>query len=254
MKKFFMLLLAFGLLLALALPALAGEERVVDEGNLLSITEEAHLQRRIDQIKAEYQIDIAIVTQMSIGLRSPHMFAADYYDDHGYGMGANRDGIIFLVAMASRDYFTATTGRAMDIFTDSKLDNLHESMVHLLSRRDYYDAMKAYLDGVEKILKGSTPWGRMLSVAPIILLAGLGIGLAVAFGFKSQLKTVRRKADAISYMVRSSFRLTKSQDIYLYTTTRRVKIETNVNVSGGGGGGSFRSSGGRSFGGSGGKF
>ena len=80
---------------------------------------------------------------------------------------------------------------------------------------------------------------RML---PIFLGGGLLIGAIVAFSYKSQMKTVRRKAGASSYIRDGSFRLSRQQDIYLYTTTTRRRIQTDNNRGGGGGHGSFSGS------------
>ena len=101
-----------------------------------------------------------------------------------------------------------------------------------------------------------TPWGQMVEIAPIILIAAFVIALIVALVLKGQMKSVRRQSGASSYVRDGSFQLTRVQDIYLYTTTHRRKIETNSgNRSGGGGGSStFRSSSGGSFGGRSGKF
>lgn len=249
MKKLFIFVL---LLCLFAVPALADTSRVVDNAGLLDYAEEQKLQYEIDHIVQTYGIDVVILTVNDIGYRSPGMYAADYYDAHGYGVGEERSGLIFLISMADRDYFTAVTGKAEKIFDLGVRNEIHDSMVSYLSRGKYFQALDLYLDGVESALVDYTPMGRLKSAAPIILLAGLGIGTLVAFALKSQLKTVRRKPNASSYVVNGSFRLTRAQDIYLYTTTRRRKIETYS--SSGGSGGSFRSSSGRSFSGSGGKF
>ena len=96
---------------------------------------------------------------------------------------------------------------------------------------------------------------------PIVLGAGLVVALIVVFILKGQMKTVRRKPDANSYVRDGSFQLTRAQDIYLYTTTTRRKIESDNNHGnhgsrGGSGGGSstFTSSSGNSYGGRGGSF
>ena len=249
-KRLFVLSLLLSLL---ALPALADTSRVADEANLLSAAQEQQLQERIDSIVQQYDIDVAIVTVNSIGYRSPGLYAADFYDEHGYGVGDDRSGLIFLICMGSRDYFTAVTGDAQRIFDQSTRDNIHEDVVPHLSGGRYAKAFEVYLNGVEEALQAHTPEGRFRRMAPIILLAGVGIGCIVAFSLKRQLKSVRRKQNAASYVVNGSFQLTRFQDIYLYTTTTRRKIETNYG-GGGSGGGSFRSSSGRSFSGSGGKF
>ena len=77
--------------------------------------------------------------------------------------------------------------------------------------------------------------------------------LMVMAMLKSQMKTVRRKAAAGDYVEAGSFQLSRRQDIYLYTTTVRRKIESNSGRSGGGSS-TFRSSSGGSFGGRSGKF
>lgn len=236
-----------------AVPALADTDWVVDNANLLSSMDEMKLQQTIDRIKEEYPMDIVLVTVNSIGYRSPGLYAADFYDEHGYGVGDDRSGLIFLVCMGSRDYFTAVTGDAQRVFDQSARDDIHEDVVPYLSGGQYSEAFEVYLNGVEETLRANTPMGRFQRMVPIILLAGVGIGCIVAFSLKRQLKSVRKKQNATSYVVNGSFQLTRSQDIYLYTTTTRRKIETNYG-GGGSGGGSFRSSSGRGFSGSGGKF
>lgn len=268
MKRVFIFVL---LLILLHVPALANTSRVVDHANLFSNAEEQQLQRKIDGIVQEYGMDVAIVTVNSIGFRSPEMYAADYFDNAGYGVGYGKDGILFLISMGERDYATVTHGKAIYVFTDYGLDQMHAHMQPLLSAGQYGDAMMRYLTDAEQYMlnyrqTGSaydyrnpvqleSPWERLQQAAPIILLAGLGIGLIVAFSLKSQLKSVRRKQNATSYVVNGSFQLTRCQDIYLYTTTTRRKIETNSGGGGGHGGSStFRSSSGGSFGGRSGKF
>ena len=69
------------------------------------------------------------------------------------------------------------------------------------------------------------------------------------------MRTVRRKQDAMSYVKKDSFRLTRSQDIYLYTSTTRQRIvEPSRSGGGGGSSGGFHGSSGTHHGGHGGKF
>lgn len=269
MKK---LLIITCLLCLIALPALADTSRVVDDAGLLSHSEEAALQQKIDHIRNTYNMDVAIVTKDTIGYRAINVYAADYFENAGYGMGIRQDGLIFMIDMDQRDYFTATHGHAITVFTDYGLDQMHSKMVRYLSSGDYYTAFDRYLSSVEDYLlyyqqngyaydvyRRSTPQkplDRLLSMAPIVFIAAFVIGLIVSFSLKRQLKSVRKKQDATTYVQKGSFHLSRSQDIYLYTRTTRRKIETSSGSYGGRGGGSstFRSSSGGSFGGRGGKF
>lgn len=272
MKKVLLIALA---LMCFALPALA-ENRVVDEADLFTNAQEAILEEKIAAIREEYRMDVAIVTNESLGGREVKRFAADFYDAHGYGLGSGDDGLLFLISMKERDYCTVTQGSAKRIFSDAGIDQIHENVQPYLSRGDYFTGMERYLGHVERYLElaeNGAPYGIYIQVQPpsaleranaalpAILIIAAVITLIVILVFKRQMKTVRRQAGALSYVDSGSFNLSRRQDIYLYTTTRRRRIETNSGHGGGGGGGrfgggssTFRSSSGRSFGGRSGKF
>lgn len=278
MKKFLLILLA---LLCVSLPALASDA-LVDTADLLTAYEEQSLREEIAAIRNEYGLDVAIVLKDSYSGSSIMRYAADYYEAQGYG----EDGLLFLLTMYEREYTTVTHGQAISIFTDYGLDRIHDKITPYLSSGDYYGAMTRYLRSIRQEIEqyiqraenGAaydhgyselpmswslvtvqlTPWEQMVEIAPIILIAAFVIALIVALVLKGQMKSVRRQSGASSYVRDGSFQLTRVQDIYLYTTTHRRKIETNSNSgnrSGGSGGSStFRSSSGGSFGGRSGKF
>ena len=271
MKKF---IIALVVLCTLSLPALADTDRVVDEANLLSSWEETQLQEKIDAIRDTYHMDVAIVTKNSIGYRSINVYTADYFEANNYGMGLNKDGLIFLLDMGGREYFTATHGKAITVFTDYGLDTIHSRIVSFLSSGSYYSAFSRYLTQVEQYLADyqqgtihdrpgygyagtatpKTVQEQFMEIVPIVFIGAFVIALIITFCLKNQLKTVRKKQNASSYIQQGSFYLSRSQDIYLYTRTTRRKIETNTGSGGHGGSSTFRSSSGGSFGGRGGRF
>jgi len=77
------------------------------------------------------------------------------------------------------------------------------------------------------------------------VLVGFGISLIVVLCMKGQMKSVRFKPDAQSYVVPGSMQVTQRVDMYLYSNTVRTARPKN-NSSGG--------SSGRSHGGGGGRF
>lgn len=268
MKRFILL---FAALWCLCLPSMA-ENRVIDEADLLTDAQEAALEEQIEQIRTQRQMDVVLLLKQSIGNSLPRYYAADYYDQGGYGLGESKDGVLFLLNMNSRDYFTLTTGNAIDVFTDARLDRMHEEIVPYLSNGEYFTALEKYLHRVDTIMSLGVPENTQAAVAiftpveranqlfPIVLIAALVISVITVLVMKGQLKTVRRKREATSYLQNGSFHLTRVNDIYLYTTTQRRKIETESQHGGGGGGSrgggssTFSGSSGTSHGGSGGKF
>ena len=241
MKKLLALLL---LLLLMVTPALADDSRVIDDADVLSASDEAALEQAIALIRDKYQFDVVLLTKTSIDGKTPRYYAGDYYDYGGYGYGDKHDGIILLLVTGAeagnRDYTIVNTGRGEKIFNDDAMDELEDAMLPYLRVSNFSAGMAKFVTGVESRLEYMTPKNRTIRAAVIIFGVGLVIGVIVALILRGQMKTVRRKVNAQSYIRDGSFQLNRVQDIYLYTTTTRRKIETS---SGGGhGGGGFTGS------------
>lgn len=241
MKKILAMLL---LLLLFVTPALADGNRVIDDADVLSASDEAVLEQAITLIRDKYQFDVVLLTKTSIDGKTPRYYAGDYYDYGGYGCGDSHDGIILLLVtgagVGNRDYTIVNTGRGEKIFDDDAMYEIEDAMLPYLRASNFSAGMAKFVTGVEARLEYMTPKNRTTRAAVIIFGVGLVIGVIVALVLKGQMKTVRRKIGAQSYIRDGSFQLNRVQDIYLYTTTTRRKIETS---SGGGGhGGGFTGS------------
>ena len=241
MKKFLALLL---LLLLCVSPALAEQPRVIDEANVLTADDEARLEEAITLIGQQHQFDVVLLTKTSIDGKVPRYYAADYYDYGGYGYGKNKDGIIILLVtgagVGNRDYTIVMTGRGEKIFNDSVVSDIEQDILPALRASNYSAGLARFVTDVEAYLTDYTATRRATRVAPILGVIGLIVGTIVAFALRFQMRSVRRKNSASNYVRDGSFRLTRVQDIYLYTTTTRRRIETQS--SGGGHGGGFTGS------------
>ena len=244
MKK---ILAVFLLLLLLVSPALGENSRVVDEADVLTAEEEQRLEEYISGIREKYQFDVLILTMYSIGDRQGDYYAADYYDHNGYGEGKNHDGVCFFyVPQGDKNentVFFVKTGSGERIFNADVDDEIANQIRPYFRQKNYGGAIAKYVLEVESYLEAYKPMNRATRLLPIFLVVGLAIGAIVAFVFKGQMRTVRRKSGASSYIRDGSFNLSRVQDIYLYTTTTRRRIQTDNNRGGGGGShGSFHSS------------
>lgn len=251
MKRLLALLTLFCLL---AVPALA-EQRVFDEANLLSPATESALEKAIASIQQDYQFDVVIATVPHTNSMEIKDFAADFYDYGGFGLNSTHDGILFLIVSSTRKYFMLNTGVSEQIFSDAVLYGVEDEVVPHLRRNDYDGAVTEFVSQVRRRLNLHTPLGRANAAFPVLLAAGIGVALIVTLIFKAQMKTVRRQTDATHYIRQS--RLTRSQDIYLYTSTSRSRIETSSGGHGGGHrghGGGFTGSSGTHHSGHGGSF
>lgn len=223
--------------------------RVIDNADLLTDEQEKSLSDKIDNIIEKHEFDVVILTEESIDGYSPMAYADDYYDYNGYGMGEDGDGVLLLLSMEERDWWISTKGYGIDVFTDSKIDQMGNIIVPSLSSGDYNEAFELFVSNTEKFISSKKLMSILISVG-----IGLGIGLVVALivvlVFKSQLKSVKFEYAAREYEDKSSFNVTRSNDVFLYrNVTKQKKPESS-----GGGSSTHISSSGSSHGGGGGKF
>ncbi len=225
----------------------ASPDLLVDNADLLTVSEEGEIRAMLDTISETYQMDVVIVTTESTYDKSPRAYADDYYDYNGYSC----DGVLLLISMEDRDWWISTTGRAIDAFSDSAIDSIGELMLNDLSNGWYADAFETFAEKCEYYINGEINgfpfrFGYNLIVALII---GLVTALIVTLVMRGQLKSVRRQAAASNYVKANSLKLTRSHELFLYRNVSRVRKASSSSGSS-----THSSSSGRSHGGGGGKF
>ena len=287
------LCLVLALLTALSLSVFAdrdtsasGNPLVVDNAGLLSGSEREALERKAQSISQAHGCEVIILTVSDAGWKTARDYAEDYYVDHDYGFGADRNGILLFLDMGERDYHLATRGSAISAFPDDTLLFLESRFLPDLKDGDYAEAFGTYLNYADKILgvaddsisqseyetlngeynaymngDEETRQPNYVKKGIISVILGALGGLIPAKAQKSALKTVRKKRDASGYAQEGSLNLYVNRDTYLYSNvTSHVIQRTEPSSSGGshsiGSGHSttHTHSSGATFGGHGGKF
>ena len=249
---------------------------VIDNAELLTEKEKLRLEDKAQRISQQYGCNIYVLTVPTMDGAERREFAKAYYTEHQLGSGEYRNGILFMIAMDTRDYVTITYGRNPEdtsqygsgilAFTDYGISQMEEQVVPYLSEGDYYTAFDTYVDTCRVYLSTydqGTAYdvGVRLPGEPIfgafeigiIILVPLLIAFIVCMVFRAQMKTAVKATKAGDYLVDGSFHLTESRDDFIRTTRSRRKIERTSSSGGGSSGGSTVDSDG--FGGSsGGKF
>lgn len=191
--------------------------------------------------------------------------ADDFYDDNGYGFGAEYDGVLLLVSMEDRDWRISTYGYGVTAITDAGIDYISDRFLPDLKEGDYAGAFAAYAELCDAFIrqaKTGQPYdGDNMPKAPFgtakRLLIAMGIGLAVALivtgSMKRKLKSVKQQAAAASYVKANSMHITENRDMFLYNTVTRTE-KPKSSGSNSGGSSTHVSSSGRTHGGGGGKF
>lgn len=140
---------------AFALPSSAESshpDRMVDEGDLLTDSQESALRSELDRLSVQYNCDIVIVTASSLNGLTSMEYADDYYDYNYYGLGSNNSGILMLVCLEERAYWFSTCGDAITMFSDKTIDYMRDLIPDYLSDGDYYGAFEKYIEMSDAVI------------------------------------------------------------------------------------------------------
>ena len=262
---------------------------IVDNAGLLTEDEVSQLSEEALRISDAYDMDVAVYTVSTLDGKDPMDAADDFFDYNGYGRGEDRSGIMFFLAMESRDWWVTTRGRGIDVFNDGTIEYIFDNMSSSLSGGNYYFAFSSYLSDCEECLRAEnrgeaipgedipydpTPYDPSQN-APVVerrngALSPIAIVLALVVGFllsmiplgsmKKQINNVAFQSSASGYTRKDSLHIRNSRDIFLYQNVTKTPIphddsSSSSHSSGGrSGGGIHVSSSGATHGGHGGKF
>jgi len=135
-------------------------DNVRDYLDYLSPDELDEIQSEIESAVTESSLDIAIVITDDTGGKSSRDYADDYYDQNGFGMGENHSGILMLINMDIREVWISTCGKAIDIFTDNRIDSMLNDIAAYLADGDYFNACKEFVNQVKKYASMGVPQGQ----------------------------------------------------------------------------------------------
>ena len=260
-------LLAACLLLALSLApgAFAKGSYVLDDYGLYDSSTRQELEQSASQLASTYGVAPYLVVVDDIGSQTVRSFAESYWLDHELGIGSDASGIMFLIAVDSRDYVTITHGTGIYAFTDYGIEQLEDAVVSYLGDDEWEDAAECYYEQCSSILsfcadKGepfdshNDPAARVVALGmafAIALLLALAVAFIVRRILKGQLKSVAAGSSAAGFLA-GGVVLTAQQDVFTGSHVSVVPLPKNDDNGGGLGGSTVSASG---FGGSaGGKF
>ena len=250
-------------------PKVDANIKIYDYAELLTEEQEKDLALKAKDILAKHNVDIAIVTANTTNGLSSMEYADDFYDYNPFGYGDDASGLIMLINMEEREVWISTTGKAIKIFTDSKIDSLLDTVYNGLSQGNYYKAGNdflsesgRYIEKWEISQKPPEPLKPLREEFGIIgvlfgsLFLGFGAGGFIVFIlFIFSKKSISGKPHISTYQ--DNFQLTGRRDNFLSTNTTQTAIpkpDPNRSSSSGSRSTTHTSSSGRSHGGGGRKF
>lgn len=247
---------------------------VIDEADLLLPNEVTLLEETASDLKERYGIQAVILTVNSLNGIQAQDYADDYYDNAGY----EDDGILFLLAMAEREWYISTSGSLIYALTDYGIQKIGEESVSYFAEGLWFDGFYYFLDTLPtylSALENGTPIDGYADYSGdyyhgdqeeilyyeekftpsflFSLLCGIVVSGIVVLIMRLCMNTKRPERCATVYLKDGSWKLTQHRDVFLYSNITKVRKQDPPENKGGGSS-VHRSSSGRSHGGGGGKF
>lgn len=246
------------MILGISSSAKAAEKRVYDDAALFTAEQTAELETRIEEVRESTKLDIVVVTTDDAIGKTSREYADDFYDNNGFGSDKKHSGVLFLIDMDNREIYISTTGYAIDLLTDYRINAILDAAYPYMPEQSYNMAAKAFLDGTEAFVEEGmveghyrydTDKGRIVRpfyyyVVKLMIgmIAGAVVGLVVCTIIKAKYKAKFPKG-TYSYKQNGKIRIETQRDDFLNQTVthRRIPKQTSS-------GGSSRSSGSSSSG------
>ena len=233
-----------------------GADRVIDEAEILTDSEEKELDAKIATIEQSHKVRILIGTMKSTDGTPLGKIANNVVDQ----IPADNGTIVLLLSMKERDWYISTDNKMRVRITDGKgIEYLSGEFLPDLKEGKYAAAFTTFAATTDEMLTYYEKEGEPYDPANAFNLMALGIALACALILGGTIyymlyeyeSNVTFAAEADAYLNHDSFRLTQNEDNFLYTTVTRQTKEKKESSSGsnvstsssdsshGGGGGKF---------------
>lgn len=241
-------------------PAVDASEKIYDFADLFTDSEEEQLYSEVVNYIDIRNMDLAIVTIDYNNKISPQEYADDFYDYNDFGLEYSRDGVLFLIDMYNREIYMTTTGYAINMYDDYRINEALDSVYTYMSDEDYYEGVSNFIDILDNYAGEGLPSYdysgsyeeksilEVLGVSVVISLVVTAIIIGILI-FKNRM--VRKATTAREYLNKESVVVNNVGEIFVNSNTIKHKIEHNSSSGGSsthsGSSGVSHGGGGRSF-------
>ena len=242
------------------------QQKLTDDAGLLTSSEQATVTGMLEDASSKTGWDVIIYTNYNgVDEYDIENYTNEYYDNHDYGIGDKKSGIILNIDMSSRQMYVITKGDTMYYISDERNDAMLDDIQSDLIDGNYYAACETFVwHTVDYFEQGKPTSGTFTNVKinekkdhPVTFslihygipsaVAGVVIALITVFIISRKYKN-NGKENIYDLNSNSKTTLTRNNDIFL---TKSVSVTTIQSDSGSGSSGGSSSSGSSSHGGGG---
>ena len=131
-------------------PAVDETEKVYDFADLFTDKEEQELYSQITKYISSYKMDLAVVTINENNKYRAQDYADDFYDYNNFGINKSRDGVLFLIDMDTRQIHMTTTGKAIKMYDDKRIDDALDLVYQHMTDQEYYTGTIKFINRISE--------------------------------------------------------------------------------------------------------
>lgn len=247
-------------------PSVNETEKIYDFAELLNSNEEEILYKSINSFIDKYNMDFVVVTTNDNPRYSAEQFADDFYDYNKFGKNEHRDGLLFLIDMENREFYISTTGEAIRIYSDSRIDEMLDYAESNMKLGNYYEAISSIIYKADQFASFGVPssnknsyigedgnihYIKKINYFVSFILSGIITFITILI-LVNKNKMIKKATDAGNYLDKSKINITNRSDNFVTTHTTSYTISSSSGSSGGSSthrssSGGFHGGGGRHF-------
>lgn len=212
----------------LSTPAVDATEKVYDFADLFTDSEEQQLYTEIRKYIDNHNMDLAVVT-INNNNKTPQEYSDDFYDYNDFDQ---KGGVLFLIDMYNREIYMSTTGSAIKMYNDYRVNQALDMVYKYMSDKRYYNGVQEYIsiisnyayDGIPNNSghKKSNTLSRdiFMSISFGLLITIIGVNILI-----HKNKMVRKATTAKEYLDIDSVNIENLGEIVISSNTVRKRIE-----------------------------
>lgn len=238
-----------------SVPSVDETQKIYDYANLISTEEEKNLYNDIQKFIEKYNMDMVIVTINENPKYSSMEYADDFYDYNNFGIGTNKSGILFLIDMKYRKMWISTTGNAIKIYNDKRIDSILDYTYDKISNQDYYGCAEQFIEKAGYFAnKGTSGSDKIVTKSQMIIkstiFATIETLILICIGVFTH-KKPSKKREASDYIT-TPIKIEQRSDLFINKYVSKERIQSSSSSGGGssthtGSSGTSHGGGGRSF-------
>lgn len=223
-KLFLILLLIIGVSSVKAERVFDTTIKIYDYAQILNDKEEKDLKKSVDKYIKKYNIDMVLVTIKHYNQNTLEEYMELFYNTNKFGIGDNKDGIMFTIDLKNDDIGIKTFGITNDLYSENELNKILTKVNKKDNTKDKLSTFIKYSnkyideydsDTFDDDVLISVDWIGITIISFILSTLVVFIGL-----LKSKNKSSNKRSDNCV----KSLIITVKEDSFITTNTKKRRI------------------------------